>query len=125
GVGLLLALAYPDRIAQRRQGTRERVLLRNGRGAVLAAPGALATADYLVAAQLEDRGSDSRIFLAAPLALTDIETHFADGIVTERRVEFDAASGVVRARELRRLGAIILQERGARDVSQEEIAAAL
>ena len=34
-VGKLLALAYPDRVAQRRAGARPRFVLRNGRGAEL------------------------------------------------------------------------------------------
>ena len=123
--GVLLALAYPDRVAQRRAGTRDRVLLRNGRGAVLAAPGALAAADYLVAAQLEDRGAESRIFLAAPIQLADIERWFAADITTQRSVELDEASGAVRARMQRRLGALVLHETGVRDVPEEEIAAVL
>jgi ATP-dependent helicase HrpB len=123
--GELLAFAYPDRIAQRRPGSPDRFLLRNGRGALLAAPGALSATDYLVAAQLEDRGREARIFLAAPLDLATVERHFAAGITTERSIEFDDPSGSVRARDQRRLGAIVLRETAAADVAYDQLAAAL
>jgi ATP-dependent helicase HrpB len=48
--------------------------------------------------------------LAAPIALTDIEARFADRIVTRDQVSFDPASASLRARRLRRLGAIALAE---------------
>ena len=62
----LLALAYPDRVAQRRPGQAGRFLLRNGLGAFTDAP-ALALADYLVAAELDGDRRESRIWLAAAL----------------------------------------------------------
>ena len=37
-VGLLLALAYPDRIAQRQRGIDARYLMANGRGALFETP---------------------------------------------------------------------------------------
>jgi ATP-dependent helicase HrpB len=124
-VGVLLALAYPDRIAQRRPGSRDRVLLRSGRGAVMAATGALATAEYVVAAQLDDRGGESRIFLAAPLERADIERWFAADIATTRTVELDEASGAVRARLQRCLGAIVLAESADPAVTPDEVAEVL
>ena len=93
--GLLLALAYPDRIAQRRAGTA-RFLLRNGRGAVLAVPHALADADFIVATDLDDRGAESRIFLAAPVTREEIETHLASQIVVQEEVAWDADSATSR-----------------------------
>jgi ATP-dependent helicase HrpB len=112
--GLLLALAYPDRIAQRRTGTA-RFLLRSGRGAVLALPHALADAEFIVATDLDDRGAESRIFLAAPVAREDIERHFASQIEVEDDVSWNAASARVESRRVRRLGAIVLGEGQLRD----------
>src|SRR5207342_2076119 len=59
--GSLLALAYPDRVAQRRAGNRARFLLRNGRGAELAGGQTLSTSAYIVAAELDDQRPESRI----------------------------------------------------------------
>jgi ATP-dependent helicase HrpB len=109
--GLLLAFAYPDRIAQRRPGVDGRFLLRNGQGAFLD-PQALAREDYLVAAELDGRRTESRIFLALPLTLDDLERHFADAIVHEDVLAWEPAERAVVARRRRRLGAIVLEESG-------------
>ncbi len=109
--GMLLALAYPDRIAQRRPGTRGRFLMRNGRGATVDSASSMAEADYIVAAQVDDRGADTRVFLGASLALEDLTTVLEDQIQTVREVEWDGASARIRARERVQLGAIVLKER--------------
>lgn len=109
--GRLLAWAYPDRIAQRRAGQGGRFLLRNGRGASLPPNQPLARTDYLVAAELDDAGADSRILLAAPLdgeALTALIDESG-----ERRevVEWDSATRSIHAVEQLVLGAIVVSER--------------
>lgn len=106
--GLLLALAYPDRIALRRGGGR--FLLRGGRGAAFTGPQPLAEAPCLVAAELDDQGPESRIFLAAPVDPGDLERHFGDQIQQERLVAWDRTAQSVRARRRERLGALILRE---------------
>jgi ATP-dependent helicase HrpB len=123
--GVLLALAYPDRIAQRRQGGGGRFLLRNGRGAAFAHPQPLAEAAYVVAAELAGHGRESRVFLAAPVELAELEAHFADQIETEESVAWDAEAGAVRARRRERLGALVLRESHLPDADPEVIAAAL
>jgi ATP-dependent helicase HrpB len=106
--GLLLAFAYPDRIAQQRGNGR--FLLRNGRGAVFANEQPLSSASYLVAAELDDQGSESRIFLAAPVDLDDLEQHFEDQIEQETSVIWERTVQAVRARKRERLGALILKD---------------
>jgi len=123
--GILLALAYPDRIAQRRPGGEGRFLLRNGRGATFSDPQPLAGAPYLVAAELAGHGRDSRIFLAAPLEPGEIEAHFGRQIEREDSVAWDDAAGAVRARRRERLGAIILRESHIPDADPELVRAAL
>lgn len=109
-IGVLLALAYPDRVAQRRPGDAPRFLLRNGRGAELAGAQSLATATYIVAAELDDRRPESRIFLAAPISLEEIRATFSDQIISENVVELDDATGIVDSRQRERLGAILLRD---------------
>ena len=109
-LGTLLALAYPDRIAQRRPGTRARYLLRNGRGAELVGAQSLSESPFLVAAQLDDRRPEARVFLAAPITLDEVRARFADQITRDDVVELDDATGVVLARQRERLGAIVLRE---------------
>ena len=86
---MLLALAYPDRIAQRRPGPTGRFLLRNGLGAVAGAAGLSSGEEYLVVAELEGKPPESRILLAAPISIEEIRTWFADDIVAEEVVEWD------------------------------------
>jgi ATP-dependent helicase HrpB len=108
-VGDLLSMAYPDRVAQRRQGTSGRFLLRNGLGAFLD-PQSLSAEEYLVACELEGRGPESRILLAAPIGLEEIRTLFADDIEKDEVVEWDRETRAVLARRRERLGAIVLRE---------------
>ena len=109
-LGVLIALAYPDRVAQRRTGSRSRFVLRNGRGGELHGAQALAEEPYLATAELDDQRPESRIFLAAPITLGDIRETFADQITVEDVVEFDEATSAVISRRRERLGAIVLRD---------------
>jgi ATP-dependent helicase HrpB len=122
--GLLLAFAYPDRIAQQRGG-RGRFLLRNGRGAMMDAHHALAGEDMLVVADVGGHGRDSRIFLAAPITRADVEHHFATHIETTQSVTWDDVASAIVARETRRLGALVLGENPLRNVPRDVLADAL
>jgi ATP-dependent helicase HrpB len=117
--GLLLALAYPDRIGQKRAGSRGRFLLRNGRGVVLDPASSLGAAEYIVAAQVDDRGAEGRVFLGAALERADLEQHFADQIQTDREVVWDGDRRKARAYERSRLGAIVIAERPVEPTADE------
>jgi ATP-dependent helicase HrpB len=123
--GALLALAYPDRVAMRRAGAAPRYLLRNGRGARLVAPGALGRERFLAIADLDGDPAESRIWLAAPLDEGGVRAAAATGLVTEREVTWDAATGSVRAVERERIGALVLVERTRRDIDPAELADAI
>src|SRR5690606_30304938 len=80
--GIVLAWAYPDRVAQLRAGSGgaagQRYLLANGRGALLEDVSTLAGAPWLVALELDDaEGAEARIRLAAPLTTTQLERALA------------------------------------------------
>ena len=109
-VGALLALAYPDRVAQRRPAQRTRYLLRDGQGAVLGDAAAFADAEYLAIAETDGRQPESRIYLAAPITLDELKRCFADQIITEYIYSWDEARAAVAALRVRRLGAIVLHE---------------
>jgi len=109
--GALLALAFSDRIGQRREGAAGRYLLANGRGAAFLGPTGLAREPFIVALALDDRGREAAIELAAPLAQTVLETLFAAQIATERSSVWDESKGGVQLRETRRFGALELGER--------------
>ena len=122
--GVLLALAYPDRIGQRRPGGGGRFLLRSGQGALLDAP-ALAREEYLVAVNTDGRPTESRILLAAPVTLQELETYFADDFTTEDLVGWDDAARAVTARRRRRLGALVVRDAALPDPDPGAVARAL
>jgi ATP-dependent helicase HrpB len=124
-IGALLALAYPDRVAQRRPGERARFLLRNGRGAELPGAQTLSENSYIVAVELDDRRPESRIFLAAAIELAELRELFSTQIVVEDIVEFDDATESVIARRRERLGAIVLRDVALAEPSEEQIRRAL
>ena len=124
-VGRLLALAYPERVAQRRDGAGDRYLLRNGSGAVLKDPGSLANASYLAIADLDGRSPQSRIYLAAPLDGAEVEASFASDVDIDDLISWDAGAGVVIAVRRERLGAIVLHESSLRAVDADVCASVL
>jgi ATP-dependent helicase HrpB len=107
--GALLALAYPDRIAKTR-GAGGAFLLANGRGANVDEASALARAPFLAVAEITGTAAHGRIVLAAPLTLAQIEAQFSNRIESRDEIAFDDASASLRARRLRRFGAIALAE---------------
>ena len=108
--GLLLALAYPDRIAQRQAGRDARYLLANGRGAQFTHPDPLAAEPYLVIAELDAGSQWARIDLAAPVSQKEIEALYTEEIVESEAVAWDERAGAVRASRQRRLGALLLSD---------------
>ncbi|MGQ4274729.1 ATP-dependent helicase HrpB [Terrihabitans sp. B22-R8] len=109
GAGPLLALAYPDRIAQAR-GRPGEFRLANGRGAAVDASDALAREPFLAIADLAGSAGSARIRLAAALDSDDLLRLFADRIVSRAEIAFDRASASVRARAVRRLDALVLAD---------------
>ena len=124
-VGALVARAFPDRIAMQRGGGGQRVLLRNGRGARFRDGDPLGRAAFVAIADLDGDAAESRIWLAAALDEGELRDAMGDAITIDREVGWESGAGVVRAIERERLGALVLRERALRDVSPEEIAAAL
>ncbi len=124
-LGELVALAYPDRVAQRRSGAAQRYLLRNGRGAKFAMQQPLGRAPFLAIADLDGDPAESRIWLAAELDEAALRRVAGRAVTTRRQVEWDDAVERVRASEVESLGAITLRERPLRDVLPEDVSAAL
>jgi ATP-dependent RNA helicase HrpB len=108
-IGVLLSLAYPDRIAKSR-GAGGAFLLANGRGANIDPASALAREPFLAIAELSGTAAQGRILLAAPITLEEIEARFADEIERREDIAFDSSSASLRGRRGERLGAIALAE---------------
>ena len=105
----LLALAYPERVAQAR-GARGRLRMANGSGARLDETDALADAPFLAVGEVQGGGPDARILLAAPITRAAIERLFAHRIATEDALAYDPAADLIRATRRTRLDALVLAE---------------
>lgn len=123
--GLLTAFAYPDRIAEHRDGSDGRFRLRNGRAAALPSPQLLSDASYLVAAHVDGRRRESRIFLAAPIRHDDLVDYFGGHMDEATHVAWDPNARRVRARKQTRLGAIILKDGPVEDPDPTILAGAM
>jgi len=129
-IGLLVALAYPDRIARRRagkqrSGTGRRYLLANGRGALLDESDTLLVHDWLAVAHLDGGQRDARIFLAAPFTPILLEQHCTNGLTCDIEISWDQREKTVVAVERRRFGALVLAETPLADPDPSRIADAL
>jgi len=104
----LLALAYPERIAKNR-GKRGSFLLANGRAGLIDTAHPLAGAPYLVVAELQGRAAATRIMLATATDEAEVSIFAGDRIASDDALTFDRDSRSVKARSIRRLGAIELR----------------
>ncbi|GKU78781.1 ATP-dependent helicase HrpB [Paenibacillus sp. L3-i20] len=119
-IGALLAIAYPDRIAQRRGDGR--YLLANGRGALLPEVQPLSRYQYLVVCEMDDAGSEGKIRSAAAVGIDVLEGQLSSYLHEEEVVEWDDAAKAVRARYRLRLGALILKEGPVNGLDLEAVA---
>ncbi|MFA5122709.1 ATP-dependent helicase HrpB [Zavarzinia sp.] len=109
-LGLLVALAYPERVARRRPGGGGHYLMVSGQAARLDPAEPLAAQDFLAIAALDGKKRDGRVFLAAAIDAAEVEALFADQIEAAEFVAFDEETGQVRARRRRLLGALVLDD---------------
>ena len=116
--GVLLGLAYPERIAQQRGG-HGRFRMANGSGGVLAAHDPLAKSEFIAIATLDNSQNEARIFLGGALARGEIEEYFLDQITETQGVFWDNKAQVVVAARVKKLGALVLEERPITDADPD------
>jgi ATP-dependent RNA helicase HrpB len=124
-IGVLLGFAYPDRVGELRDGSRSSYRLSGGKGARLDDGDKLIGEPYIVAAELDGKGREARIFLAASISAIDIEKAFSSDLITRRRVFWDEQKKRVNAVSERCFGALVLDSTRLTDVSPDEISLAL
>lgn len=106
--GLMLAYAFPDRVARNRGNGS--FVLANGRGAAVEQTSSLARAPYIAIGEMTGTAANGRILLAAQITQDEIEQHFAEHIETVDEISFDRDAMALRARRKRALHAITLSE---------------
>ena len=124
-----LALAYPERVAQRRPGPQPRYIMAGGKGAVLARDDSLANARYLVISDLGNphfsTGPDPKIRRALALGEAELREVFADQITWETLCHWSKRHRRVIANRSEMLGALSLTQEVWRDAPSEAQAAAM
>jgi ATP-dependent helicase HrpB len=103
-----VALAYPDRIAKRRDASGETWGSVGGRGFRIDPVSPLAREEWLAVAETQGSAAGARILSAAAIERATVEALYADRIEQVRSVRFDVATGGVVATRERRLGALRL-----------------
>nr|WP_320022152.1 ATP-dependent helicase HrpB [uncultured Draconibacterium sp.] len=105
--GLLLAYAYPERIAHATPGNNAQFKLANGNIAAAGHEDDLAHEDWLSIASVNARDGVGRIFLASPLNPRDL----APMVKTVESISWDTKRGGFSAFSELRIGSIILQQK--------------
>jgi ATP-dependent helicase HrpB len=109
-VGQLVATAFPDRVAKRRDAKGESWISVMGRGLRLDPASPLSSAQWLAVADLQGAASSARIMSAAALTEAEVLALFGDRIETTTDTKYDAAADRVEVRQRKRLGSIVLAE---------------
>lgn len=109
-VGCLLALAYPDRVAQQRRAGGAEYRLSNGRAALFAEADALMKHPWLVVAELGSRQGqrEERIYLASDLDPDLFDSVLVDHVTVLDELDWDERAGVLVAERQRKIGSLVL-----------------
>jgi ATP-dependent helicase HrpB len=110
-LGNLLLHAYTDRVAKVRSDDANRYAMSQGRGGQIAPDSPLRGEPWLIASELDGSGSDARIRRAAPFDPELLQKHYSERFFRGVEQRFEVSEKAVRARELERFDALILNER--------------
>jgi len=120
-LGILLAYAYPERIAKQRHADRSTYLLSSGKGAKLQPDDNLALECFLVIADLDAKATHASIYKAIALSKVDIETYLKEQIEEKEELEWNKREQRVEVRMVQRLGNIILKEKPIKPLDNDEV----
>lgn len=124
-VAAVVALAYPERLARRRDATSQVYLMANGTAVELPPGSGLADAEWLaVADATREPGRAHGVVRLAARADEQLATRVAANLLTESD-EVTWTGGDVAARSVRALGAITLAERRLPDPDPQRVRTAL
>ncbi len=107
-LGVLLAEAFPDRIARARGASGEEWLASGGRGYRLDPASSMVRAAWLVIGDAQGEAKGARITAALALEEAEVTRHLAHRIEARHALAWNAAEARVEARLERRLGAVVL-----------------
>jgi ATP-dependent helicase HrpB len=117
-VGTLLLVAYPDRVAQRREGQQNSFLLSSAKGGRLVQREAFLEAEYLVVVDLHEKKEQVDLFLAQSVTRQQIYETLGHLICDDKIVEI--VNHKISARSLEKIGAIVLKEERLANISVDQ-----
>ena len=121
----MAALAYPDRIGQRRKGDTPRYVLSGGKGVVLDDSDTLAAAPFIVTLDSDGNPREARVRMAAQISQGEIRALFGDQIAWHNICEWSKRERRVVSRKQERFGAIVLDDQVWKEIPAEEVAKAM
>ena len=126
-LGALLALAYPDRVAQQRRAGGAEYRLANGRAALFGEADALMKQPWLVVADLGSRQGqrEERIYLAAEFDPALFDGVLAEQVRTVEQLDWDERENVLRAERQRKVGELVLSREPLTGLGEDARARAL
>jgi ATP-dependent helicase HrpB len=121
----MAALAYPDRVGQRRKGDQPRYVLSGGKGVLLEPGDTLAAAPFIVALDTDGNPREARVRMAAQITLSEIHDLYSDQISWQDHCHWSKRDRRVEARQQQRFGALTLDDRLWKDVPADKVAEAM
>ncbi|MGJ5619379.1 ATP-dependent helicase HrpB [Sulfitobacter sp. MF3-043] len=111
GIGMLAALAYPDRIGLRRNGDAPRFILSGGKGAVMPDHDPMAGERLIVTTDLDGDPREAKIRQAARISEAELREAFGAQIIWQDVCSWSRRGSRVLTRKQERLGALVLDDR--------------
>ncbi|GEM44644.1 ATP-dependent helicase HrpB [Deinococcus cellulosilyticus] len=115
-LGLMLAWAYPERVAKLREGEHLRYRLANGRGVRLKEHDPLQGEPWLAVAHLDSGTDEGRIFLASILNIFELKADFRE----VETVSWDSRSGTLVARKDTRYLELVVESTRISHIPEEQ-----
>ncbi|WP_291787214.1 ATP-dependent helicase HrpB [Cecembia sp.] len=114
--GLLIASAYPERIACSKPGNNARFQLANGRLAMFSHKDDLANESWLAISHIDERDNVGKIFMASPMNPKDLVPFLKE----KRVIQWDLKKGGLIAQKTLSIGGIVLRSEPLSEFSDEE-----
>lgn len=117
--GGLLAHAYPDRIARKRDNQDNAFLMASGKGAFFAGISSVSLNEYIVAVHLDGSHQNAKIFLAAPYSRRQLDLDFGEGFKMIHTVAWDKKTLAVQARKEILFQSLVLEKSIVQDIDPD------
>ena len=120
-----LALAFPDRIGKKRDGSNSKFILSNGKGAYVHKDDPLSKKKYIVAVDIDGDKKDSKIRLGIEISENEIRELFAVKIVWQETCYWSTREKRIKAIRTEVLGKIPLKSQTWTNPPTEKISSAI